>query len=461
MSGLLARVSVVGFCTAATLHAQPITPQFRVNTNTPYGQGFPSVARLSTHGYVVVWATLEGNSLGVWGQRLSVSGSPIGSEFRVSSSTTGYFTHPAVASDDAGNFVVAWSGSKSHGNPGIFGRRFSSFGSPLDDDFRVNGNNTNETKFPDVAFDPTGSFFVVAWQLSDTQSASYGIFAHRYSSSGAALGGVFHVDTATTGVQFTPSVSASSGFFVVVWTDQSTTATSAFGRTYSADGTALLPNQVPLDAFTTAFQSPSDVVMLADDSFVVCWDGDGPGDGGGVFARRFNVNGAGLGASFRVNTYTTDSQSSGHIASDPLGHFVVVWTSHVEDGSYSGVFGQRLDGTGAFIGGEFRVNQNTTGAQDYAIVATSAVADDFLVVFRDDDVVGISSGIWARAYTLIGDANGDGMRDVADVFYLINALFASGPAPKVLSDVNHDGNVDVADVFYLINYLFAGGPEPG
>ncbi len=59
-----------------------------------------------------------------------------------------------------------------------------------------------------------------------------------------------------------------------------------------------------------------------------------------------------------------------------------------------------------------------------------------------------------------GDANGDGVRDVNDVFYLINRLFAGGPLPVGPVDVNSDDAVNVADVFYLINYLFAGGNPP-
>jgi CSLREA domain-containing protein len=60
----------------------------------------------------------------------------------------------------------------------------------------------------------------------------------------------------------------------------------------------------------------------------------------------------------------------------------------------------------------------------------------------------------------VGDANGDGSVNVADVFYLINFLFAGGPVPKGRSNVNGGASVDVGDVFYLINYLFAGGPAP-
>ena len=50
--------------------------------------------------------------------------------------------------------------------------------------------------------------------------------------------------------------------------------------------------------------------------------------------------------------------------------------------------------------------------------------------------------------------------NVADIFYLINALFANGPPPVHGSDVNGDGIVNVADVFFLINRLFAGGAGP-
>ncbi|HKC24908.1 MAG TPA: dockerin type I repeat-containing protein, partial [Thermoanaerobaculia bacterium] len=59
-----------------------------------------------------------------------------------------------------------------------------------------------------------------------------------------------------------------------------------------------------------------------------------------------------------------------------------------------------------------------------------------------------------------GDVDGNGVVDVGDVFYLINYLFAGGPAPACHADVNADGHVDVNDVFYLINYLFAGGAPP-
>jgi len=59
-----------------------------------------------------------------------------------------------------------------------------------------------------------------------------------------------------------------------------------------------------------------------------------------------------------------------------------------------------------------------------------------------------------------GDADANGVLEVADAFFLINALFANGPAPPGPGDANADGTVDVTDVFFLVNYLFSGGSAP-
>jgi hypothetical protein len=87
----------------------------------------------------------------------------------------------------------------------------------------------------------------------------------------------------------------------------------------------------------------------------------------------------------------------------------------------------------------------------------------FVVTWDTGEAAGAAVGLEGRLYcsALAGDVDASNTIDVADVFYLINTLFASGPAPATGSgDVNGDGNVDIADVFFLINYLFAGGPGP-
>src|SRR5206468_308419 len=97
--------------------------------------------------------------------------------------------------------------------------------------------------------------------------------------------------------------------------------------------------------------------------------------------------------------------------------------------------------------GTFNATLRTAGSR--TITATDTVTSS---------ITGTSGGITVGG--IHGDANGDGVVNVADVFYLINYLFTSGPPPVGPADVNGDGLVTVADIFYLINYLFAGGPAP-
>jgi hypothetical protein len=62
-----------------------------------------------------------------------------------------------------------------------------------------------------------------------------------------------------------------------------------------------------------------------------------------------------------------------------------------------------------------------------------------------------------------GDATGDGVINVADVMYMINYLYRSGPPPISFEagDANCDGDHGILDIVFLINYLYKGGPPPG
>ncbi|MEE8142006.1 MAG: hypothetical protein V3T77_02795 [Planctomycetota bacterium] len=65
-----------------------------------------------------------------------------------------------------------------------------------------------------------------------------------------------------------------------------------------------------------------------------------------------------------------------------------------------------------------------------------------------------------------GDANTDGIVDVADVIFVIQFLFVSGAVPDCQdsADGNNDQLLDVSDAIFLINFLFSSGaipPAPG
>ncbi len=70
-------------------------------------------------------------------------------------------------------------------------------------------------------------------------------------------------------------------------------------------------------------------------------------------------------------------------------------------------------------------------------------------------------GLTANPY-LCGDADGSDAISIADAVYLINYIFAGGPAPNplVAGDADCSGAISIADAVYLINYIFSGGAVP-
>src|SRR5262249_38745099 len=152
----------------------------------------------------VVWQSRlqDGSLLGVYGQRYNNAGAAVGSEFKVNTYTTSYQQYPAVASDAAGNFVVAWS---SYGQTGVYGyddvwgKRYTSAG-VASSEFRINSYTTDTSQlFPRVTRSGTG--FIVVWQSDGQDGSGNGVYGQRYTSTGSTAGSEFRANTYTTSEQ--------------------------------------------------------------------------------------------------------------------------------------------------------------------------------------------------------------------------------------------------------------------
>ena len=97
---------------------------------------------------------------------------------------------------------------------------------------------------------------------------------------------------------------------------------------------------------------------------VAVWSADQlDGDGQGVFGRRYDPNGVPLAGEFQVNAYTTGDQTEPAVALAPNGSFVVVWSSQGQDGDGGGIFARRYNVASDPVGSDFQVNAYTTGEQ--------------------------------------------------------------------------------------------------
>ncbi len=302
-------------------------------------------------------------------------------------------TTPAVASDAAGDFVVVWDRMMNTWDPtaqvykndlDVEVQRFNKFGQAQGGEFTANTHakvidNQNVTTFAfngdqtegTVAMDASGDFVVVwagtGYDANGNILDASGIFAQIYDNNGKAVGSPFLVNQTTAGPQDDPAVAMdANGDFVVTWTsaDPRDPDGGVFARRFNVQGVALT-GDIQVNTTTANRQENSDVAMDGSGNFVVVWQSDQQdGNSWGVFGRRFAANGIALSGEMAINTYTTNTQDNPAIAMDPAGDFVVAWQSFGQDGDGYGIYARRYTAAGAAKdANEFRANVKTTGWQ--------------------------------------------------------------------------------------------------
>jgi len=378
----------------------PVGAEFRVNVTTNNTQSAPAVASDNTGNFVVVWESLQdGSGFGIFARRYDASGNPLGGEFLVNGFTTGGQRSPAVAMDADGDFVVAFESYNQDGDGyGVYARRYDRFGAPQGPAFLVNTTTADSQFRPAVAMDDDGDF-VVAWE-SYPDGSGAGVFFQRYTSAGVPQGAETRANSLTTDYQVNPAVGMDAdGDFVVAWQSYFTDG-DAYGiyvRRFNAAG-APLAAEARVNVVTAGQQQEPSVAVDADGDFVVAWESDlQDGSGFGVYARRYNSSGVAVSGEFRVNTTTTADQRSAAVAIDADGDFVVTWSSFGQEATNYGIYGQRYLANGTADGGEFHVNTYTSGHQTSPVVASDA-AGEFVVVWTSDGQDGSGTGVYGQRF---------------------------------------------------------------
>ena len=379
----------------------PLGPEFRVNTFTSENQRSPGVAvDPAGSGFVVVWQSYgqDGSEGGIFGQRYAASGAPLGPEFRVNTYTPSRQYYPSVAAS-AGRFVVTWMSRDQDGSSeGVFGQRYDfSSGTALGPEFRINTTTGGNQGFPAVASDASGNF-VVAWE--GVGGSGGGIFGQRFANDGTPLGPEFRANTFTAGAHFQKAVgSDGTGNFIVVWMSvgQDGSSGGVYGQRFLSSGFPIDP-EFRVNAYTTGSQStPATFPRFLSAPVVFYQSEELDGSGEGVFGQRYENTGVPLGQAFRVNTYTSSGQAVPKAAMDSSGNFVVVWESLLQDGSYFGIFGQRYDASATALGPEFRVNTYTSSSQFIPSVAADP-SGSFVVVWHSLLQDGSGFGIFGQRF---------------------------------------------------------------
>jgi hypothetical protein len=396
----LAAVSLIAprNAVAVPFHARS---EFQVNTTTSDDQMFPAVASDSIGTFVVVWQTQNQNPGGadVHAQLFDATGSRIGSEFGVNSTTLYNQRRPAVAMGPEGDFVVVWEGSKaaSDYNYRIFGQRFAGSGQSIGHEFEVGGPTGGQYN-PAVARHTDGSF-VIVWENYRCDYGYGEIVGQVLDRNAEPIGPAFQVNNYSISYQFAPAIASNNSTgFVVVWSnfEQDGYFEGIFGRRFSAAGDPI-GSDFQINTYTDSDQVHPSICSTAEGNFIVTWhSGLQAGNVLSIFGQRLDREGQLSGGEFQVNASTASWKSYPSVAADSRRSFVVAWSSLFQDGSNVGVFARRFDApTGMARGVETRVNTHTPNSQSNASIAALG-SGRFVVVWQSEDQDGSGYGIFGQ-----------------------------------------------------------------
>jgi hypothetical protein len=403
----------VAFAAAAAAQPVKLGVEFQVNVRTSADQEDPAVAIGSQGNFVVVWSSRyqDGFGTGVFGRRFSSSGTPLGVEFQVNVYTVDSQGEASVASEEDGDFVVAWRSDVQDGDEGgIFARRFNSAGVAQGGEIAVNVHTVSQQVEPLVAARNGG--FVVVWASYQQDGSAFGTFGRRFDAAGVALGGEIRINEFTVNDQFQGGVGiADSGSFVVSWSSagQDGYLSGVFARRFASDGSAL-GGEFQVNTSTSNYEGSDALAVAGSGEFVIAWTSSLMGTNHRIFVRRFDPTGAALDAERQISVHDTQAfKVDPVVAIDDGGDFVVAWTSGGQDGDGSGVFARHLGRNGAPEGGEVQVSTFTVGNQGHPAVAMSG-AGAFVVAWDSYLQDGSDDGVFAQRFApvIALDIDGDG-----------------------------------------------------
>ena len=252
-------------------------------------------------------------------------------EFQVNTYTEHNQTHPSVAMNQAGDFVVAWRSSTSDGRGGgVYARCFAADGTPLDEELKVNTSQVDVDNWtPAVGINADGGF-AVAWVA--VENGDCDIVARVFDRQGAAVTDEFQVNESTSATgQSMPNIAMrSTGEFVVVWTDWSegcyTGKSRVLGRVFQPDGSPFGGEFVVGESTNADWP---DIGMDDSGRFVVAWirmgDTYNRPYGEYIMFRQYQADGTPAGPAVQVTADLNSRWYGPSVAVAPSGEFAVTW----------------------------------------------------------------------------------------------------------------------------------------
>jgi hypothetical protein len=426
--------------------------QFRVNGARAGNQYVNASAPLEDGGFVIVWTSFVGGSNLVKAQRYDSAGLAVGGELLVTSAgTPGWTMTSSAAGLEGGGFVIAWESpdtTKDGSGSAILARMYDSAGQAVGSEFVLNNEGAGNQSAAALVGLADGSF-LATWTTS--QPAPGGTLSEvkgrLFDASGIPVGAEFLLNTTVAGAQSQPAVAANpAGGFVAAWRSDPNSG-DIYAQRFDSAG-AKVGGEFIVNSTTAGSQGAASVTILSDGRIAIVWTSAPPtGYPQTVKGQLFDSSGVAIGGEFTVTDPNAPSQTfSPQVKALPDGGFVATWT-HVGTNTL-GNYARLYDSAGT-PSASFMVNSAADLFENDARTVVTAGGDIVVAWTTSSDVVNtdISARIIALNKAPVIQSDGGGATasfTVAEDQQVVTQVVATdriGPAPVAYSIV---GGADAA-----------------
>jgi hypothetical protein len=370
----------------------------------------------------------------VFGQRVNAAtGALAGTEFRISNMADGGKNRNAnsvqlVYNSTAHEYLIVWSGSGDKSVPDsvfeIYGQRLSRTGSEVGTEFRIS-NTTDQGKVagtfvrastrPDLAWNSADNQYLIVWeamgQPEDTLKTE--VYGQLLTASGGALGKNFRISNTTDqGAEFNASAAvaaynSTNKQYLVVWTGgfKEKSQEEIWAQGLTAQGAQIGKGDFLVSGITTSLGSnwdasaPQLVYSQGSNEYLIVFHANGmrgAENASEVLGQRINAaTMAEVGPNdFRISNPVGPKAMSDHprVTYNGLGkEYMVVWRGFRPDAPFE-IFGQRLGLNGNEIDADFQISNIAAVGKDRSVnlaaVAANSQSGEYLTVWHGDALPG-------------------------------------------------------------------------
>ncbi|TQV89765.1 hypothetical protein [Aliikangiella coralliicola] len=389
----LTQASLLLCCSIANAEITPITSENRVNPDTAGHQNFPIVASDNQGNYVIAYNESVNKTYSTYVNFYRQDGSLIRSNRYNGGSTK--ITQQQVAMNEFGVSAAVFTA-----NSNSYLQIYDAQGLPKFSGFvRLNSNQNLSYSSQGIAINSNGEI-AITWLGCGSSPYRCDVYTRQLHADGYWLSNEIKISSGSSSTSSTYGSSIGIdpwGDFVVAWIESK--SRRAYSKHFYKGGNV---KRNTASVFTTILRNqgyPKVAVNQSNGEHMIYWSSMpknyGAGNYWNVYARKYDSNGRKDGAVFQINQQSSMWEPTARAIFDDYG-FLVAWNR--DEGDDREVYAASFSADGTNQSAKTRLNAYTTGQQK-SVSISRLTGGEFIAAWTSYQQDGDGLGIYSRKFT--------------------------------------------------------------